>query len=119
MHTAFQDTYADKYEAIAMAAAKINPHGHQLKSHWDGDGTVARYTRPEHSGGARPCVWGPDCVVAGLPWHRIGAPLPTVPMPVPPGGGKSPVRYVTASLRVDFRRPTPMGTELLITGRTT
>ena len=34
-----------------------------------------------------------------------------------PGGGKSPVRYVTASLRVDFRRPTPMGTELLITGR--
>ena len=34
-----------------------------------------------------------------------------------PGGGESPVRYVTASLRVDFRRPTPMGTELLITGR--
>ena len=44
-------------------------------------------------------------------------PLPTVPRPVPRGGGESPVRYVTASLRVDFRRPTPMGTELLITGR--
>ena len=33
------------------------------------------------------------------------------------GQGDEPVRYVTASLKVDFRRPTPMGVELLIKGR--
>ena len=41
MHTAFQDTYADKY-SHCYGCSKLNPHGHQLKSHWDGDGTVAR-----------------------------------------------------------------------------
>lgn len=73
MHTAFQNTYADKY-SHCYGCGKLNPHGHQLKSHWDGDGTVARYTpRPEHSGGVPGHVYGgPDRVVAGLPWHRIG-----------------------------------------------
>ena len=58
MHTAFQDTYADKY-SHCYGCGKLNPHGHQLKSHWDGDGTVARYTpRPEHSGGVPGHVFG-------------------------------------------------------------
>ena len=118
MRTAFQDTYADKY-SHCYGCGKLNPHGHQLKSHWDGDGTVARYTpRPEHSGGVPGHVYGGliasllDChgtASAAAFAHRADARSP--------GGGKSPVRYVTASLRVDFRRPTPMGTELLITGR--
>ena len=30
---------------------------------------------------------------------------------------EEPIRYVTASLKVDFRRPTPMGTELTIKGK--
>jgi acyl-CoA thioesterase FadM len=33
------------------------------------------------------------------------------------GSNGEPIRYVTASLKVDFRRPTPMGTELTIKGK--
>ena len=32
------------------------------------------------------------------------------------GDAGAPIRFVTASLRIDFRKPTPLGEELVITG---
>ena len=32
------------------------------------------------------------------------------------GDAGPPIRFVTASLQIDFRKPTPLGEELLITG---
>lgn len=32
------------------------------------------------------------------------------------GDGFAPIRFVTASLKLDFKRPTPLGTELVIVG---
>lgn len=38
-------------------------------------------------------------------------------MGIEPGDSEEPLRFVTASLKVDFLRPTPINTELVITGR--
>ena len=43
MDKAFQDFYADNF-SHCYGCGKHNPDGHQLKSYWDGDNTVARYT---------------------------------------------------------------------------
>ena len=46
---AFQDYYPDNV-AHCYGCGKSNPDGHQIKTYWDGDETVTRYTpRPEHT----------------------------------------------------------------------
>lgn len=52
MSTAFQDTYPDDV-AHCYGCGRQNPAGHQLKSHWDGEETVARFT-PRHEHTAMP-----------------------------------------------------------------
>ena len=45
---AFQDYYPDDF-AQCYGCGRLNEHGHQIKSYWDGDETIAVYTpRPEH-----------------------------------------------------------------------
>ncbi|MCK6389041.1 PaaI family thioesterase [Zoogloea sp.] len=118
MSKAFQDFYADNF-SHCYGCGRNNPHGHHLKSHWDGDDTIARFTPGrEYSGGVPDNVYGGliasllDChgaaSAAAFTYRGWGREM---------GEGDEPVRYVTASLKVDFRRPTPMGVELLIKGR--
>ena len=46
---AFQDYYPENV-AHCYGCGKSNPDGHQIKTYWDGDETVTRYTpRPEHT----------------------------------------------------------------------
>lgn len=115
MTTAFQDTYpADVAHCYGCGA--LNPAGHQLKSYWDGEVTVAAFTpRPEHT--AMPgYVYGGliaslvDChgtgSAAAAGYRAQGRDL----------GSEPPLRYVTASLHVDYLAPTPMGVELQLRG---
>ena len=45
---AFQDYYPENV-AHCYGCGKLNAHGHQIKTDWDGDETVTRFTpRPEH-----------------------------------------------------------------------
>jgi acyl-coenzyme A thioesterase PaaI-like protein len=118
MYKAFQDFYADNF-SHCYGCGKHNPNGHRLKSYWDGDETVARFSpSPEYSGGVPNHVYGGliaslfDChgaaSAAAFTYRALNCEM---------GSGEEPVRYVTASLKVDFRRPTPMGTELTIKGK--
>lgn len=114
---AIQDRYADDF-AWCYGCGRHNPAGLSLKTHWDGEGTVTRFRpRPEHM--AVPgYVYGGliasliDChsmATASLAlYHRDGHRLGD-PEPVP--------RCVTASLQVDYLRPTPLGPELVVRGR--
>lgn len=118
MSQAIQDFYADKF-SHCYGCGKHNPNGHQLKSYWDGDETVARYTpRPEYSGGVPDHVYG-GLIASLLDCHGAAsaAAFAYRAMNREMGTDDEPVRYVTASLKVDFRRPTPMGTELTIRGK--
>ena len=113
---AFQDFYPDDL-ASCYGCGRLNKHGLHIQSRWDGDETVARFTpRPYHT--AIPgYVYGGliasliDChgtgTAAAAGYRAEGREL----------GSEPALRYVTASLKVDYLRPTPLGVELEVRGR--
>ncbi|REF72602.1 PaaI family thioesterase [Paracoccus versutus] len=115
---AIQDHYPPEF-AHCYGCGPANPHGLHLKSYLDDDGTVARITPdPMFSGGVPGNLYGGmiasllDChgtaSAAGFAYRTRGRAM---------GDGGEPIRFVTASLKVDYRRPTPIGVELVIRGR--
>lgn len=118
MDKAFQDYYAERF-SHCYGCGRHNPDGHHLRSYWDGDDTIARFSpRPEYSGGVPDHVYGGliasllDChgaaSAAAFTWRALDCDMEA---------SEQPIRFVTASLKVDYRRPTPMGTELTIRGK--
>ena len=113
---AFQDYYPPSV-AQCYGCGHLNEHGLQIKSHWDGEESVCRYRpRPYHT--AVPgYVYGGliasliDChgtgTAAAAAYRAEGRAMDTDP----------PRRYVTASLHVDYLRPTPIDDELEVRGR--
>ena len=112
----FQDYYPDDL-SHCYGCGRLNEHGLQIKSYWDGEETVARFTpRPYHIA-IPPYVYGGliasliDChgtgTAAAACYRAEGRELGSAPAP----------RYVTASLKVDYVRPTPLGIELEVRGR--
>jgi len=115
---AIQDQYPEDL-SHCYGCGRLNEQGLQLKSHWDGEESVARFTpRPEHV--AVPgYVYGGliasliDChgtgTAAAAGYRAAGREM----------GSQPPLRYVTASLKVDYLKPTPLGPELEVRGRPT
>ncbi|RMD52094.1 MAG: PaaI family thioesterase [Candidatus Thermofonsia bacterium] len=106
---AFQDYYPDEV-AHCYGCGRLNPYGHQLKSYWDEDGetAVAHFT-PEPFHTAVPgYVYGGliasliDChstgTAAAAAYKAEGREMDTQP----------PLRFLTASLKVDYLKPTPI-----------
>lgn len=116
---AVQDFYPDGF-AWCYGCGRLNEQGLHFKTRWDGDETITVYTpRPEHI--AVPgFVYGGliasliDCHSMGTAalahYRRAGHVLGD------PGAPEVP-RFVTASLKVDYLRPTPLGPELIVRGR--
>ncbi|WP_449425589.1 PaaI family thioesterase, partial [Rhodanobacter lindaniclasticus] len=95
-----------------------NPQGLHLKSFIEGERTHARFSPATmYSGGYPGNVYGGmlasllDChgtaSAAAFAYRVQGRVM---------GDGGPPIRFVTGSLKVDYRRPTPLGVELLIEG---
>ena len=113
---AIQDFYPDDL-AHCYGCGRLNEHGLHVRSSWYGDETVAILTpRPYHT--AIPgYVYGGllaslvDCHGTGsaaLAAYRAAGRAPdTLP----------PLRFVTASLKVDYLRPTPLGVPLTARGK--
>ena len=113
---AIQDFYPDDV-SHCYGCGRLNPHGHQLKTRWDGDETVSIFEPwPEHTA-IHGFVYGGliasliDChgtgTAAAAAYREAGREPDTEP----------PFRYVTASLNVRYLRPTPMGVPLEVRGR--
>lgn len=110
---AVQDYYPDDF-SHCYGCGRLNTVGLHVRSVWDGDETVSRFTpRPEHM--AMPgFVYGGliaslvDChamgTASGAALRADGKAVGEVPSP----------RFVTASLKVDYLKPTPLGPELEI-----
>jgi acyl-coenzyme A thioesterase PaaI-like protein len=113
---AFQDYYPDEL-SYCFGCGRLNPHGHQIRSYWDGDETVARFTpRPEHM--AIPGYVYGGLIASLIDCHGTG----TAAAAAYRAGGRElgsepALRYLTASLKVDYLRPTPLGPELELRGR--
>ncbi|MBM3129511.1 MAG: PaaI family thioesterase [Chloroflexi bacterium] len=112
---AFQDFYPDQL-SHCYGCGRLNEHGHQIKSYWDGDESVCVFTpRPYHT--AIPgYVYGGliasliDChgtgTAAAAMYRAENRALDTLPA----------FRFVTASLHVDYLKPTPLGVPLEVRG---
>jgi uncharacterized protein (TIGR00369 family) len=109
---AFQDQYSEDY-AHCYGCGRNNPHGLHFKSYWDGDETVCRHTPKAHySGGFPGFVYG-GMIASLLDCHGAG----TAAAAKARQSGQPISRFVTASLKVDYLKPTPMGVELEIRGK--
>ena len=115
MTTAIQDTYPDDV-AHCYGCGRENPAGHQLKTYWDGEGTVATFTpQPEQT--AMPGYVYGGLIASLVDCHGTGsAAAAGYRAQGREPGSEPPLRYVTASLQVDYVAPTPMGVELTLRG---
>lgn len=109
---AFQDQYPDDY-AHCYGCGRLNPHGHHLKSYWDGEETVCRHTpEAKYTGGYPGYLYG-GMIASLMDCHGAGT---ASAVKARQDGGRI-SRFVTASLKVDFLAPTPIATELEIRGK--
>jgi acyl-coenzyme A thioesterase PaaI-like protein len=116
---AFQDRYAADV-AHCYGCGRLNPHGHHLETRWDGEETVTRFTPQPYHTAIPGYVYG-GLIASLVDCHGTGTAAAAVPTDGPEAnGGDRPgemPRFVTASLHVDYLRPTPLGPELEVRGR--
>ncbi len=135
---AIQDHYPPEF-AHCFGCGPANVNGHHLKSYLVGDRTEARFTPAAmYSGGFPGNVFGGmiaslmDChgtaSAAAFAWRDRGLALGEPDDGTGDGNGNGNdngnrnsngeglIRFVTASLKLDFRRPTPLGVELTLIG---
>ena len=108
---AFQDTYPDGL-SHCYGCGRLNPEGLQLKSYWDGEETVAHF-RPRPSHMAIPGYVYGGLLASLIDCHGTGSASAAAGRAYP---DQAPLRFVTASLHVDYLRPTPIDAELEIRG---
>ncbi len=114
---AIQDYYPEEF-AHCFGCGYANPNGLHLKSYVEGNGTVARFTADDSLSGGHPGNAYGGLIASLLDCHgtasaaafayrdrgrAMGDDLPVI-------------RFVTASLKIDYKRPTPLGIELVVTG---
>lgn len=110
-NSAFQDQYPDGY-AHCYGCGRNNEHGLHLKSYWDGEESVCRHTPAAHYTGGFPGYLYGGMIASLFDCHGAGT---AAAAKAGESGGHIP-RFVTASLKVDFLKPIPMGIELEVRG---
>lgn len=111
-----QDFYPEDF-AQCYGCGRLNEFGHQIKTYWEGDETVTKFTPEPYHTALPGYVYGGllasliDCHGTGTAalaaFKNENRDVDTLP----------PFRFVTASLQVDYLKPTPIGIELEIRGK--
>jgi acyl-coenzyme A thioesterase PaaI-like protein len=113
---AVQDCYAEKY-SHCYGCGRLNDHGLKIKSYWNGQESVAIFTPKSYHTAMPGFVYG-GLIASIIDCHGTGTAVAAAHQK---GGGNMgadiPLRYVTASLHVDFIAPTPLGVPLEARGR--
>lgn len=114
--TAVQDFYPDDF-AHCYGCGRLNEHGLHVRTWWEGDETVSRYTPRPHEMAMPGFVYG-GLIASLIDCHAMGtASAATLRAAGQEIGQASSPRFVTAALRVDYLRPTPLGPELVVRAR--
>jgi len=112
---AFQDLYPEEL-SHCYGCGSHNKDGHQLKSYWDGEQTVARCTPQAFHTAIPGYVYG-GLIASLIDCHGTGTAAAAAYRAQGRAMGSLPaIRFVTASLKVDYLAPTPMGVELKLRG---
>ena len=115
---AFQDYYPDMF-SHCYGCGRLNDHGLKIKSYWDGDESVCTLDPAPYHIGMKGFVYGGliasiiDChstgTAAAAAYRLDGRDMDTDP----------PLRFVTASLHVDYLKPTPIEGPIKLRSRVT
>lgn len=113
---AFQDYYPDDL-SHCYGCGSLNEQGLQIKSFWDGeDEAVCIYTPRDYHTAIPGFVYG-GLIVSLIDCHSTGiASAAKYKAEGRDMGSDPPVRFVTASLHVDYLLPTPAGVPLEVRG---
>jgi len=115
---AIQDLYSDDF-AHRFGCGRNNPSGHHLKSFSEGDEVVAHFTPDNRQISLPGFVYG-GLLASLADCHAMATAAADAEQAAGRALGSGLVmRFVTASLRVDYLKPTPLGIELEIRGRVT
>lgn len=113
---AFQDYYTEDF-SHCYGCGRLNEHGLQIKSLWDGDESVAKFLPNKHHISVPGFVYG-GLIASLIDCHCVGTAAAAIYKAQNRSMDTKPaLRFVTASLKVDFIAPTPLGTELEIRGK--
>lgn len=114
---AIQDEYPDEF-AWCYGCGRLNEAGNHFRTGWQGEETVTFYEPTSDHMAIPGFVYGGliasfvDCHGTGsasLALHRKNG--------YEPGSGEAPPRFVTASLNVNYLKPTPQGALLKAVGK--
>ena len=113
----FQSYYPD-HLAHCYGCGRLNEVGHHLQSYWDGDETVAWFTPEPYHIAIPGYVYG-GLIASLVDCHGTGSAAAfayrAAQREMDDDG--PPLRFLTASLHVNYLRPTPLGVELELRGR--
>jgi acyl-coenzyme A thioesterase PaaI-like protein len=112
----FQDFYPAEL-SYCFGCGRLNHRGHQIRSFWEGEESVAWFTPGPYHISIPGYVYGGllaslvDChgtgTAAAAAYRAENRSMESTP----------PLRFVTASLKVDYLKPTPLGVPLELRGR--
>ena len=113
---AIQDYYPDDV-AHCYGCGKLNEHGHQIKTFWNGNETITRFIPKDYQTAIPGYVYG-GLIASLIDCHGTGtAALASYRAEKREPDSLPPLRFVTASLQVDYLKPTPLGVELELKGK--
>jgi acyl-coenzyme A thioesterase PaaI-like protein len=111
MDTPIQHQYSQEL-CYCYGCGRYNDQGLKIESYWDGQEAVARFTPRKYHIALPGYVYG-GLLASLIDCHGVG----TAAAVARDSNGSGPLgRYVTAALHVYFKRPTPLGKELLLRG---
>lgn len=113
---AFQDYYSEQ-SSLCYGCGRLNDQGLQIKSYWDGKEAVCTFQPRQYHTALPGYVYGGliasliDChstgTAAAASYRHEGREMDSLPA----------LRFVTASLHVDYLQPTPLGPPLKVRAR--
>lgn len=111
--TMLQDLYPEDF-SHCYGCGRLNSHGLHVKSEWIDGEAIARFLPAPYHMALPGFVYG-GLIASLVDCHAMAtaAGASMVAAGATPGRDPTP-RFVTASLRVDFLRPTPLGPELFL-----
>jgi acyl-coenzyme A thioesterase PaaI-like protein len=116
--TAVQDYYPED-AAHCYGCGRLNETGYHLKTEWQNGESVTRFAPDAHQTSMPGFVYG-GLIASLVDCHAMATAAADAETAARRAVGEREVaRFVTASLRVDYLRPTPLGHALELRGRVT
>ena len=113
---AIQDYYKDAY-SMCYGCGRLNPDGLQIKSYWDGDETVCHFMPQPYHTAINGIVYG-GLIASVIDCHGTGTAAAAAHRAQGREIGTTPdLRFVTASLHVDYLLPTPIDAPMELRGK--